>query len=85
MHGSRKVKVTILASEWGSSNGGLSTINRELAIQLAKFPEVEVTFFLPKCIQEDRKIALGHKAKIVQATPLPAFAFCRKICKSTLS
>ena len=50
---------------------GLSTINRELTIQLAKFPEVKITFFLPKCSQEDRKIALEHKAKIVQATPLP--------------
>ena len=30
------IRVTILASEWGSSKGGLSTINRELAIQLAK-------------------------------------------------
>ena len=50
---------------------GLSTINRELAIQLAKFPEVKITPFLPKCSQEDRKIALEHKAKIVQATPLP--------------
>ena len=68
------MKVTILASEWGPSNGGLSTINRELDIQLAKFPEVKITFFLPKCSQEDRKIALEHKAKIVQATPLlPAF------------
>ena len=71
VHGSPKVKVTILASEWGSSNGGLSTINRELAIQLAKFPEVEITFFLPKCSQEDKKVALGHKVKIVEATPLP--------------
>ena len=42
---SRKVKVTILASEWGSSKGGLSTINRELALQLAKCPEVEITIF----------------------------------------
>ena len=50
---------------------GLSTINIELAIQLAKFPEVKITLFLPKCSQEDRKIALEHKAKIVQATPLP--------------
>ena len=47
---SRKViRVTILASEWGSSKGGLSTINRELAIQLTKCPEVEITFFLPQC------------------------------------
>ena len=70
VHGSRKVKVTILASEWGPSNGGLSTINRELAIQLAKFPEVEITFFLPKCSQKDKKEALDHKVKIVEATPL---------------
>ena len=50
--GSRKVQVTILASEWGSSKGGLSTINREIAIQLAKCPGVDITFFLPKCNQE---------------------------------
>ncbi|CAH3018003.1 unnamed protein product, partial [Porites evermanni] len=70
VHGSRKVKVTILASEWGPSNGGLSTINRELAIQLAKFSDLEITFFLPKCSQEDKNMALDHKVKIVEATPL---------------
>ena len=59
MHGTRKVKVTILASEWGSSNGGLSTLNRELAIQLAKFPEVKITFFLPKCSQQEKKKPLN--------------------------
>ncbi|CAH3103692.1 unnamed protein product [Porites lobata] len=68
--GSHKVKVTLLASEWGSSKGGLSTINRELAIQLAKCPEVEITFFLPQCSQEDRKVALQNNVKIVEATPL---------------
>ena len=73
VHGSRKVKVTILASEWGTSNGGLSTINRELAIQLAKFPEVEITFFLPECSQEDKKVALERKVKIVEATPRYGF------------
>ena len=76
----RKVKVTILASEWGSSNGGLSTINRELAIQLAKCRKVEITFFLPKCSQEDRKIALEHKVKIVEATPLPGFEQLNWLC-----
>ena len=70
---------------------GLSTINRELAIQLAKFPEVKITFFLPKCGQEDRKIALEHKTKVMQATPLPPvfeqldWFFFPPICKSTLS
>ena len=71
--GFRKVKVTILASEWGSSKGGLSTINRGLAIQLAKCPEVEVTFFLPQCSQEDKKVALQNNVKIVEAAPLPGF------------
>ena len=80
VHGTRKVKVTILASEWEPSNGELSTINRELAIQLAKFPEVEITFLLPKCSQEDRKIALEHKVKIVEATPLPGFEQLDWLC-----
>ena len=80
MHESRKVKVTILASEWGTSNGGLSTINRELAIQLAKFPEVEITFFLPKCSQEDKNVALDHKVKIVEATPRPCFEQLDWLC-----
>ena len=80
VHGSRKVKVTILASEWGSSNGGLSTINRELAIQLAKFAEVEISFFLPKCSQEDKKVALDHKVEIVEATPLPCFEQLDWLC-----
>ena len=71
VHGTRKVKVTILASEWGSSIGGLSTLNRELAIQLAKFPEVQVTFFLPKCSQQDRREALKYNVKIVEAKPVP--------------
>ena len=69
---SRKVQVTILASEWGSSKGGLSTINREIAIHLAKCPEVEITFFLPQCSQEDKKVAMEqYNIKIIEATPLP--------------
>ena len=73
VHGPRKVQVTILASEWRSSKGGLSTINRELAIQLAKYNEVEITFLLPQCSQEDKKLALRHNVRIVEATPLPGF------------
>ena len=80
VHGSRKMKVTILASEWRSSNGGLSTINRELAIQLAKFPEVEITFLLPQCSLKDKKEALDYKVKIVEATPLPGFEQLDWLC-----
>ena len=72
-HGSSKLQVTILASEWGSSKGGLSTINRELAIQLAKFSFVDVTFFLPKCSDEDKKAAASHSVSILTAVELPGF------------
>ena len=80
LHGTRKVKVTILASEWESSNGGLSTLNRELAIQLAKFPEVEITFFLPKCSQQDKNVALEYNVKIVQAKPVPGMEQLNWLC-----
>ncbi|XP_015776097.1 PREDICTED: uncharacterized protein LOC107354170 [Acropora digitifera] len=69
----RTIKVTILASEWGSSKGGLSTINRELAIQLAKFPNVEVTFFLPKCSHESKKEAQHHGISLVEAERRPGY------------
>ncbi|XP_068699918.1 protein NLRC3-like isoform X2 [Montipora foliosa] len=78
-HGPNKVQVTILASEWGSSKGGLSTINRELAIQLAKFQEVQITYFLPKCSEEDRKVALSHDIKILEAKRLPGYEELEKL------
>ena len=71
---SSKVLVTILASEWGSSKGGLSTLNRELAIQLAKFSCLEVTFFLPKCSDEDKKAADSHRVSIVEAVRRPGYS-----------
>ena len=73
-HGSRKVHVTILASEWGSNKGGLSTINRKLAIRLAKFSRLEVTFFLPKCSDEDKKAAASHCISILVATRRPGYS-----------
>ena len=79
-HGSHKVKVTILASEWGSSKEELSTMNRELAIPLAKCPEVEITVFLPQCSQNDKKEALKYNVKIVEATPMPGFEQLDWLC-----
>ena len=71
--GFNKVRVTILASEWGSSKGGLSTISRELAIQLAKLPEVEITVLLLRCSEEDKKQAILRNVKIVEAKRHPGF------------
>ena len=80
VHGSRKVKVTILASEWGSSYGGLSSLNRELAIQLARFPEVEITLFLPKCSQTDKTVAFEYNVKIVEAKQMPGMEQLNWLC-----
>ena len=73
LQGSSKVQVTILASEWGSTKGGLSTINRELAIQLAKCPEADITFFVPQCTEQDKKEALNHNINIIEAKRRPGY------------
>ena len=59
--------VTLFSSEWKSSKGGLSTISRELAIQFAKHPNVEVYVYLPKCSEQDRKVALSHSVQLIEA------------------
>ena len=68
-----KLKVTILASEWGSDQGELPTLTRELAIQLAKFPEVEVSLFVTKCSEEDKRTARRYSIEIVRAKARPGY------------
>ena len=64
----RTLRVTLLSSEWNSStNGDVSTINRELAIQLAKHPDVQVSVFLPQCSEEDKNSANNHKVQLIEA------------------
>ena len=67
------LKVTLLANEWGSSKGGLSSINRTLAIHLAKDPHVEVTILVPKFEygKEDKRAAKSHNVCIREAGNLP--------------
>ncbi|XP_022806871.1 uncharacterized protein LOC111343935, partial [Stylophora pistillata] len=64
----KTLKVTLLSSEWRSStDGDFSTISRELAIQLAKFSNVEVSVFLPQCSDEDRRNAASHNVQLIEA------------------
>ena len=42
------LNITLLASEWKSSAGGLSTLNRELAINLAQIQNVRVSLLVPE-------------------------------------
>ena len=73
MISSRKLNVTLLSCEWGSTKGGLSTFNRELAIQLAKNDNVEVSMFLPLCNEEDEREANGYGVHIVKANAKPGY------------
>ena len=68
-----KLKVTLLSCEWGSKKGGLSTINRELAIQLAKNDNVEVSMYLPLCSEEDERAAAEFSVYLLKAKRKPGY------------
>ena len=53
------LNITLLASEWKSSAGGLSTLNRELAIHLSQTQNVRVSLLVPEgaCNNEDKREA----------------------------
>ena len=70
---SRKLKITLLGSEWGSTKGGLSTINRELAIQLAKNGNVEVSMYLPWYSEKDKRTAAEFKVCLLKAKKKPGY------------
>ena len=70
---SRKLNVTLLSCEWGSTKGGLSTLNRELAIQLAKNDNVEVSMYLPQCGEEDERAAAEFKVCLLKAKKKPGY------------
>ena len=69
------LKVTILGDELATSAGGLSTLNKELAIHLAEHPDVEVTFFIPAgaCTDEHKKTAESYGITVVEAGRRPGY------------
>ena len=69
----RKLNVTLLGSEWGSSKGGLSTLNREIAIQLAKNTNMKVSMYLPQCSEEDKRAAAGLGVCLLKAKEKPGY------------
>ena len=69
------MNVTLLDDEWGLSAGGLSTINRELAIHLSQQPGVNVSLLCPEkaCSTEDMREAGGYGITIVEAKKRVAY------------
>ena len=48
-------------------------MNRQLAIQLAKNNNVSVSFFVPKCCDEDKDEASRHNVRILKADERPGY------------
>ena len=72
---STALSVTLLASELDSSKGGLSTLNRELAIELAQHEQVKVTVLVPQysCSEEGKRTAESHNVSITEAVRRPGY------------
>ena len=68
--------ITLLGSEWNSSAGGLSTLNRELAIHLSQQPNVRVSVLVPggACRDEDKKAAQSFGINLLDAGRQPGFS-----------
>ena len=67
--------VTLLGYEWSSSAGGLSTINRKLAIHLSEQPGVNVSLLCSEkaCSTEEIREADGYGITIVEAKERAAY------------
>ena len=67
--------ITLLASEWNSLAGGLSTLNRELAIHLAQQTNVRVSLLVPEgaCNDRDKREAQSFDINVVEAKQRPGY------------
>ena len=61
------LRVTLVGDEWGSSKGGLSTLNRELAKHLSRQSDVELTVLLLHHNEKEKKEA--DEVNVRLATP----------------
>ncbi|XP_044175056.1 uncharacterized protein LOC114949013 [Acropora millepora] len=67
--------ITLLASEWNSLAGGLSTLNREFAIHLAQQTNVRVSLLVPEgaCNDRDKREAQSFNINVVEAKQRPGY------------
>jgi len=70
------LKIILLGDEWASLAGGLSTLNRELAINLAAQPNVKVTLLVPEnapITDEHKKMAKISGITVAKAEKRPGY------------
>ena len=67
------IDVMFICSEWGSSKGGLSTFNRELAVNLAKYLKyrIRVHCFVCQSTEEERQDASRNGIHLITARRRP--------------
>ena len=81
------LKISPLADEWGSSKGGLSTLNREMCKGLAELPDVSVTLVVPEYTEEEKEDASKCEVTLYKVetmtgfTPIQSLAFPPEECK----
>ena len=70
---SQRINVMFICSEWESSKGGLSTFNREFAVNLANksSEQIKVHCYVCKGSEEDREDASKQGVNLITARPLP--------------
>jgi glycosyltransferase involved in cell wall biosynthesis len=67
---SRGPRFMLIGDEWGSANGGLSTVNRELAVALAD-AGIDVRVYLPEATETEIRAAKQANVQLVVAEPIP--------------
>ena len=68
------INVMFICNEWGSSKGGLSTFNREFAVNLAKASDkIKVHCYVCSSSEEDREDARKQGVNLITARRLPGF------------
>lgn len=72
------INVMFLCDEWSSSEGGLPTFNRELAVNLAKTSgdKIKVHCYVSKSSEKDRKEARDNGVNLITAKPIPGKENC---------
>ena len=69
------LKITLLDSGWSSSKGGLSTLNRDLAIQLSEHAKADVSLLVREGACEFQEIieAISYGITVVEAKGRAAY------------
>ncbi|WP_409430279.1 glycosyltransferase family 4 protein [Mycobacterium sp. SMC-16] len=76
---SGSTRILLVGDEWSSSHGGLSTVNRELAVALAA-RGADVTVDVPAASSDDRDAASGVNVNLVSPLPVPGLTPRELLC-----